>query len=142
LAQLGERRIRVGEERRVGGVEQRHRGIVARVRALTPGSRLAYERRIGSPSNERAIVGVVANPASGRDIRRLVTGASVFDNAEKANMVLRLMTGLGAAGVERVLMMPAAGVSATLHRQLRGRTGELAKQPLPELEVIDIQTRG
>ena len=29
-------------------------------------------------------VGVIANPASGRDIRRLVTGASVFGNAEKA----------------------------------------------------------
>jgi predicted polyphosphate/ATP-dependent NAD kinase len=28
-------------------------------------------------------VGVVANPASGRDVRPLVTGASVFDNAEK-----------------------------------------------------------
>ena len=48
-------------------------------------------------------VGVVANPASGRDIRRLVAGASVFDNAEKGNMVFRLMVGLGAAGLGRVL---------------------------------------
>ena len=46
-------------------------------------------------------VGVVANPASGRDVRRLVTGASVFDNAEKGAMVHRLMAGLGAAGVDR-----------------------------------------
>ena len=37
-----------------------------------------------------AIVGVVANPLSGRDIRRLVTQASVFPTAEKANMIQRI----------------------------------------------------
>jgi hypothetical protein len=80
-------------------------------------------------------VGVVANPASGRDVRRLVTGASVFDNAEKGAMVHRLMAGLGAAGVDRVLMMPAgSGVSQSLQRHLGGRTGHLAAQRLPELE--------
>ena len=64
-------------------------------------------------------VGIVANPASGRDIRRLVAGASVFGNADKAGMVFRLLCGLGAAGVERVLMMPAADGLTTLQRQLR-----------------------
>ena len=84
-------------------------------------------------------VGVIANPASGRDVRRLVTGASVFDNAEKGAMVHRLMAGLGAAGVDRVVMMPAAsGVSQSLQRHLRGRTGQLADQPLPELEVLEM----
>jgi ATP-NAD kinase N-terminal domain len=84
-------------------------------------------------------VGVVANPASGRDVRRLVTGASVFDNAEKGAMVHRLMAGLGAAGVDRVLMMPAgSGVSQSLRRHLGGRTGQLAAQRLPELEVLDM----
>ena len=67
-----------------------------------------------------ACVGVVANPASGRDIRRLVAGASVFGNADKAGMVYRLLAGLGAAGVEKVLMMPAGdGLSSALHGQLR-----------------------
>jgi predicted polyphosphate/ATP-dependent NAD kinase len=84
-------------------------------------------------------VGVVANPASGRDVRRLVTGASVFDNAEKGAMVHRLMAGLGAAGVDRVIMMPAgSGVSQSLQRHLGGRTGHLAAQRLPELEVLDM----
>jgi hypothetical protein len=83
-------------------------------------------------------VGVVANPASGRDIRRLVSGASVFDNAEKGNMVHRLMCGLGATGVDRVLMMPAGfGVGETLLRRLHARSGEVARQPLPELELLD-----
>jgi predicted polyphosphate/ATP-dependent NAD kinase len=69
-------------------------------------------------------VGVVVNPASGRDLRRLVTGASVFDNAEKAAMVHRLMAGLGAARGDRVVMMPAgSGLSQSLQRHLSGRTG-------------------
>ncbi len=34
-----------------------------------------------------ATVGVIADPMSGRDIRRLVASASVFPNAEKASMV-------------------------------------------------------
>jgi hypothetical protein len=84
-------------------------------------------------------VGVIANPASGRDVRRLVTGASVFDNAEKGAMVHRLLAGLGAAGVDRVVMMPAgSGVSQSLQRHLAGRTGRLAAQRLPELEVLDM----
>jgi predicted polyphosphate/ATP-dependent NAD kinase len=87
-------------------------------------------------------VGVVANPASGRDVRRLVTGASVFDNAEKGAMVHRLLAGLGATGVDRVVMMPAgSGVSSSLQRHLSGRTGPLADQRLPELEVLDMVLR-
>lgn len=58
-------------------------------------------------------------------------------------MVLRLMAGLGATGVERVVMMPAGdGVSARLLRGLAGRTGELAGQPMPELELLDMPLRG
>jgi predicted polyphosphate/ATP-dependent NAD kinase len=78
-------------------------------------------------------VGVIANPASGRDIRRLVAGASVFGNADKAAMVYRLLCGLGAAGVDKVLMLPAAdGLSTTLHRHLRA--GD-ARVELEELEL-------
>ena len=88
-------------------------------------------------------VGVIANPASGRDIRRLVSGASVFDNAEKGNMVYRLMVGLGAVGVERVLMMPAAsGISESLRRNLLGNSSKgKDAQALPELEVLKMRLR-
>jgi predicted polyphosphate/ATP-dependent NAD kinase len=50
-------------------------------------------------------MGVVANPASGRDVRRLVSGASVFDKAEKGAMVHRLMAGRrrGGDGTHRVV---------------------------------------
>lgn len=51
-------------------------------------------------------VGVIANPSSGKDIRRLVARGSVFDNNEKINIVRRALLGLEAVGVERVLFMP------------------------------------
>jgi hypothetical protein len=51
-------------------------------------------------------VGIIANPASGKDIRRLVAHGSVFDNDEKVSIVRRALLGLEAVGVERVLIMP------------------------------------
>lgn len=39
-------------------------------------------------------VGIVANPASGKDIRRLVARASVFDNQEKQAIVQRALAGI------------------------------------------------
>ncbi len=51
-------------------------------------------------------VGIIANPASGKDIRRLVAHATVFDNIEKVNIVRRILLGLDAVGVGQVLFMP------------------------------------
>jgi hypothetical protein len=51
-------------------------------------------------------VGIIANPASGKDIRRLVAHGSVFDNHEKANIVRRVLLGLEAVGIERAWIMP------------------------------------
>jgi len=51
-------------------------------------------------------IGIIANPQSGRDIRRLIAHASVFDNMEKANIVERLLTIFGELGVKKVLAMP------------------------------------
>ena len=51
-------------------------------------------------------VGIIANPISGKDIRRLVAHGSVFDNQEKVRIVRRLLVGLAWAGVERVIFMP------------------------------------
>lgn len=69
-----------------------------------------------------AIVGVVANPLSGRDIRRLVTQASVFPTAEKANMIQRMLTAFGAVGVQRVLLSTdLGGISAAVLRAIERR---------------------
>lgn len=51
-------------------------------------------------------IGVIANPASGKDIRRLVSHATVIDNNEKINIVERIVLGAQAFGVQRVYMMP------------------------------------
>ena len=53
-----------------------------------------------------ACVGIIANPASGKDIRRLVAHGSVFNNNEKVNIVRRVMLGLDAVGVDRIVTMP------------------------------------
>ncbi|MFN8500128.1 MAG: NAD(+)/NADH kinase [Anaerolineae bacterium] len=51
-------------------------------------------------------VGIIANPQSGKDIRRVVAHASTFDNHEKVNIVRRLLASLDALGVGDVLIMP------------------------------------
>ena len=53
-----------------------------------------------------AILGIIANPASGKDIRRLVAHGSVFDNQEKVRIVRRILLGLTEMGVDRICYMP------------------------------------
>jgi predicted polyphosphate/ATP-dependent NAD kinase len=83
-----------------------------------------------------AIVGVVANPLSGRDIRRLVTQATVFPTAEKASMIQRMLAAFGAVGVDRALLSTdLGGISAAVFRALgRRRPGD---PPWPEVEFLD-----
>jgi predicted polyphosphate/ATP-dependent NAD kinase len=85
-----------------------------------------------------AVVGVVANPLSGRDIRRLVTQASVFPTAEKANMIQRMLTSFGAVGVQRVLLSTdLGGISASVFRAIGRRRGQDGRWP--EVEFLDGQ---
>ena len=53
-----------------------------------------------------SMVGIIANPASGTDIRRLVAYGSVFNNQEKVRIVRRILLGLESAGVEQISYMP------------------------------------
>ena len=50
-------------------------------------------------------VGIIANPSSGKDIRRIVAQGWVVSNQEKIAIVRRLLRGLEVAGVEHVLFM-------------------------------------
>jgi predicted polyphosphate/ATP-dependent NAD kinase len=88
-----------------------------------------------------AIVGVVANPLSGRDIRRLVTQASVFPTAEKANMIQRLLTAFGAVGVHRVLLSTdLGGISASVFRAIGRHAAQGRREPgWPDVEFLDGQ---
>ena len=85
-----------------------------------------------------AIVGVVANPLSGRDIRRLTTRASVFPTAEKANMIQRMLTAFHAVGVQRVLLSTdLGGISAAVFRAIGQRRSHDAGWP--DVEFLDGQ---
>lgn len=51
-------------------------------------------------------IGIIANPASGKDIRRLVSYATTIDNLEKVNIVKRIILAAQALGVDEILLMP------------------------------------
>jgi predicted polyphosphate/ATP-dependent NAD kinase len=51
-------------------------------------------------------VGICCNPASGKDVRRLVARASVFDNQEKQAIVRRAVSGAIAAGAHVFRYVP------------------------------------
>src|SRR6266568_6880319 len=82
------------------------------------------------------LVGIIANPASGRDIRRLVAHGTVFDNNEKTAIVRRVLVGLEAVGIRRIAYMPEHdfGILPRALTELRGHTLQLSAEP-PELPV-------
>lgn len=89
-----------------------------------------------SDSQSPFAVGVIANPSSGRDVRRLLGWASVFPVSEKVNVVLRLLAALAALGVGRAWMMPDAAGIATRVRE----AAELARgrRPMPQVSLLDM----
>ena len=54
-------------------------------------------------------VGIIANPVSARDIRRVIANATSLQITDRANIVLRVLACLKACGVEEVVMMPESG---------------------------------
>jgi len=74
-------------------------------------------------------VGIIANPISGKDIRRLVAHGSVFDNQEKVRIVRRILVGLASVGVKRVIFMP--DYYAIVQRAHKGVNVEIALDSAP-----------
>ena len=56
-----------------------------------------------------ATVGIIANPAASKDIRRLVAQGRVVPDWEKVNTIRRALIGLQSTEVERVVAMPDSG---------------------------------
>src|SRR6266699_449530 len=83
------------------------------------------------------LVGIIANPASGRDIRRLVAHGTVFDNNEKTAIVRRVLVGLEAVGIRHVAYMPEHdfGILSRALTALHDHTFSLKAAPL-ELPVL------
>ena len=57
----------------------------------------------------KPVVGIIANPVSARDIRRVIANATALQITDRANIVLRVLACLKTCGVEDVLMMPENG---------------------------------
>jgi predicted polyphosphate/ATP-dependent NAD kinase len=47
-------------------------------------------------------IGIIANPVSARDIRRVIANASNLQIADRVNIVLRILTTVASLGVPRV----------------------------------------
>jgi hypothetical protein len=54
---------------------------------------------------EKRPLGIIINPSSGRDARRLFARASPSSNESKRNQVERLIVGAAAAGVEQIILV-------------------------------------
>ena len=50
-------------------------------------------------------VGIIANPASGKDIRRMIASGTTVTNQEKQNIIIRILRAMDALGAGRVLTM-------------------------------------
>lgn len=84
------------------------------------------------------VVGIIANPVSARDIRRIVAHAGNMQITERANIVLRLLAGLGAIGIQQVLMMPEnAGIRQHVMRGLQ-RSSNLGEARFPDIEYLNM----
>ena len=69
-------------------------------------------------------VGIIANPASGKDIRRLAAHGLVSSSNDKINLILRVLVGLDTAGATEVVMMPDFyGIGREAREQFLGVSG-------------------
>ena len=88
-------------------------------------------------STPSACIGIIANPVSARDIRRIVANAGNLQITDRVSMLLRVLGAAGSLGVTRALMMPDnGGVSAMLIRAI-AREHEL-QHAFPKLEFLDM----
>jgi predicted polyphosphate/ATP-dependent NAD kinase len=88
-------------------------------------------------SGYTSAVGILANPASGRDVRRLVAQASVFQLSEKCNMIVRILAALGSVGIGEVFMMPdVIGLAERVRRTIDDRP--FSNSPWPLLRMLDM----
>ena len=80
-------------------------------------------------------IGLIANPVSGKDIRRLVSHATVIDNNEKVNIIERIILGAQPYGVDKIYVMPDSyGMGHKAKEKLK-ITNELDV----EIEILDMK---
>ncbi|MGB3317254.1 MAG: NAD(+)/NADH kinase [Albidovulum sp.] len=83
-------------------------------------------------------VGIIANPVSARDIRRIVSHAGNLPINDRANIVLRMLTGLMATGVEEVVIMPENGGIRTQLMRTIDREARMGHLRFPRVSYLDM----
>jgi predicted polyphosphate/ATP-dependent NAD kinase len=90
----------------------------------------------------RPTIGIIANPVSARDIRRVVANAASLQIADRANIVLRVLAALSACGVADVLVMPeSGGIRGHVVRGLE-RSRNQGEQRFPRVVFLDMPVTG
>ena len=90
-----------------------------------------------------ALIGIACNPQSGKDIRRLLTTATTIDDAEKLNIIERILLSAAAVARQRVCIMPdRLGYGRLLLQKSRGKgyPGDLSQLELFEMEITETQS--
>ncbi len=88
------------------------------------------------------IVGIIANPVSARDIRRVIANAASLQITDRANIVLRVLACLRAGGVRDVLMMPEnGGIGGHVERAL-ARAQVRGEEQFPTVRHVPIRVTG
>lgn len=89
-----------------------------------------------------ALIGIVCNPQSGKDIRRLLTAATTIDDTEKTNILERILLSAAAVGKQQVYLMPdRLGYGRLLLQKGRapGYQGDLSQLSVYEMETTETQ---
>jgi len=87
-------------------------------------------------------IGIIANPVSARDIRRVIANATALQITDRANIVLRVLSCVKACGVDKVYMMPENG--GIRHHVRRGidRAENQGLKHFPAIEYLDYKISG
>ncbi len=83
-------------------------------------------------------VGIIANPVSARDIRRIISHAGNLPINDRANIVLRMLTGLSSVGVDEVLIMPENGGIRTHLMRTINREEKIGVHRFPRISYLDM----
>lgn len=87
-------------------------------------------------------IGIIANPLSARDVRRVMTHAAGLTLGERANMLMRMLAALAACRIAEVWLMPEReGLRGLLEKQLISLATQLV-HPLPQLRWLDMAVKG
>lgn len=87
-------------------------------------------------------VGIIANPVSARDIRRVVSFAANLPVNDRANIVLRILAGLRQAGVNEIVMMPENGGIRVHMMRAISRDQRMGTSRFPAVRFLDMRVTG